>query len=350
MDQITRFWATGTAALAFLASAQAHAEDVHLRVVDVGNGLCVVGHIPGGHSILYDAGDKGDFCLNAVTELVPEEKIDLVVLSHSDADHISELPSILSAKRAGTIVFPGDNHINITQAIKRERTAIAAAKNQGAAVWKLATKALPNPDPQRERVFQLGDATATIVAGWSNGDKTRGPGEAPLPTPEHNNALSIVVRLEYHGNSVLLTGDTVGRFRGDPSTKCAYAERIMVSSADEWPVRSDVLIGQHHGGDNASSNCFIRAVMPKFMVFSAGHKGFHHPTQAAADRIRLTANISPEAMFRTDRGDDEGRGEWRFGSIRQCVDQPGDDDVEIFLPATDSMPVRVQYRTNKRGC
>jgi competence protein ComEC len=318
--------------------------------------------MPGGHSLLYDAGDKGGYCLRAIQELIPQDKIDLIVLSHSDADHIGELPQIigmdanngdsaeLAAKSVGTILFPGDQHIEWTQANRREIAAIEHAQANGTIVWKLATDPLPDPDPDHRRVFTLGNAKATVIAGWSNGDDTRHPDEHALPTAEHNNAISIVIRFEYGGHSVLLTGDTVGRLRGDPGKTCAYAERFMRDHADEWPIRSDVLIGQHHGGDNATSNCFLRAVKPRFVVFSAGHKNYFHPTQKAANRVMATARIHADAIFRTDLRDNEGDGEWRFKSLAGCKDKAGDDDVEIILPEDAAEDITVRYRQPHPGC
>ena len=338
------------------------AQDLRLRVVDVGNGLCVVAAIPGGHSLLYDAGDKGDYCLDAVRELVTGNKIDLIILSHSDSDHIGELPHIVglaatngqaavpAAKSVGTIVFPGDQHISMTETIRRELASIDNARVSGATVWSLAAEPLPEPDPQGRRTFHLGEAAVTIVAGWSNGDDTAPTTLRPLPTAEHNNAVSIVAHLTYHGHSVLLTGDTVGKLLSNSGNTCRYAEKIMRDRASEWPIESDVLIGQHHGGNTASTNCFIRAVKPKFVVFSAGHKNYHHPSQKAADRIRLTAQISPDAMLRTDLGDDEGGGEWVYKSIAGCVDKPGDDDVEVILPDDPAALVTAQYLHPHSGC
>src|SRR5258706_233371 len=174
------------------------------------------------------------------------------------------------------------------------------------------------------------------------------PNEPVLRDAQHNNALSGVLHSEFGGHSVLLTGDTVGRLKTDPDTACAYAERIMSERAHDWPIASDVLIGQHHGGNNASSNCFIRAVHPTWVVFSAGHKGYRHPTQVAADRF-LANGVDKDHMLRTDRGDDEGPGEWVYGDIKGCVDQPGDDDVEIWLP-DDGAPLKVQYRQPAKPC
>jgi hypothetical protein len=44
---------------AFVASApalEAGPDDVYIRVVDVGPGLCVVAKIPSGHHLVFDAG------------------------------------------------------------------------------------------------------------------------------------------------------------------------------------------------------------------------------------------------------------------------------------------------------
>jgi hypothetical protein len=148
------------------------------------------------------------------------------------------------------------------------------------------------------------------------------------------------------GKSVLYTGDTVGRRRNDPDSACKDAEAVMVENAANVPLDSDVLIAPHHGGNNASSSCFIAAVDPEFVVFSAGHR-YDHPTDSAAQRY-IDHGVSVQNMFRTDRGDDEGGAEWDEGRIAGCHDQDGDDDVEIVLPA--SGPAKVRYRQPASGC
>jgi competence protein ComEC len=106
-------------------------------------------------------------------------------------------------------------------------------------------------------------------------------------------------------------------------------------------------VAPHHGGNNGSSQCFIAAVDPRFVIFSAGHD-HQHPTKAAADRY-LTHGVSLQNIFRTDRGDDEsGLFEWKAGSIAGCVDPRGDDDVEIVIRQNGT--VEVAYRQVASGC
>ena len=71
-------------AIAMLVPTASTAQDVVVRVV---------ASMPGPHFMVYDAGDwRGPgsrACLEAVTDMIPEgSTIDLMVLSHSDADHL----------------------------------------------------------------------------------------------------------------------------------------------------------------------------------------------------------------------------------------------------------------------
>jgi len=326
----------------------ASAQDAYLRVVDVGAGLCVIAVVPDGHAMVYDTGAGATRCGDAVAELVPAKAIDLLVLSHSDIDHIGAARRILAEHAVATILHPGDLRSGVT--IANVRTDIA--NEAGARVINLATEDLPFGT-----TFPVGSATATFIAGWDDPREIYGSDpslDGSGHQAERYNGISLVVRFEYGGHSVLLTGDTLGRIEGSrlDETLCQYAEREMVENSATVPVRSDILVGQHHGSDDSSSNCFIRAVSPTWVVFSAGHE-YLHPRQSAADRF-LANGVDKDRMLRTDRGDNEGgsgRGkEWIYGALAGCRDLPGDDDVEIRLPSTAGLPISVTYRRDKAGC
>ncbi|MGD9964888.1 MAG: ComEC/Rec2 family competence protein [Hyphomonadaceae bacterium] len=349
----------------------AHAAEAYLRVVDVATGLCVVARTPAGQVMVYDTGPRGTRCLEGISDVIPSRAsrraaapddaderpvIDLLVLSHSDGDHIGGAARILRDYHVLHVLHPGDDRElsknGVRTILGEVRDAIEAS---GAEDWSLAEVEMPFGDE-----IDLGAATATFIAGWHDGDLTIGEGETALPDGERNNGLSIVIRYDYGGHSVLLTGDTVGRLDGAPKRACDYAEQRMVEraqtdNADERvPIRSDVLIGQHHGGDDASSMCFIGEVRPTYVVLSAGHhRGYVHPRATAANRILDALNgedddIRPENILRTDHRDNQGRPEWVFDSLRSCADDWGDDDVEIFMP--EGEPIRVVYRYDGRGC
>jgi competence protein ComEC len=334
----------GLAIGASALSSPGGAQEAYVRVVDVGAGLCVVAVAPGEHSLIYDTGNDVDTCRSAVRELVPSKKVDLLVLSHSDSDHIGAARAILAENEVATIIHPGDSRPEDLSAL---RSAIAA--EPGADVWNIAVRPVPFG-----KTFQVGAATVTFVAGWSDGDATRTHGEKKkLTGAMRNNALSSVIRLEFAGHSVLLTGDTVGRFEYTPGTTCEYAEKTMVDDDATIPLKSDVLIGQHHGADNASANCFIRSVQPTYVVFSAGNL-YGHPRQSTADRL-IANGVPPDNIFRTDRGGFEKpksakSAQWIYKTYAGCIDKKGDDDVEIHLPADPTAQVTVDYRTAVDSC
>jgi competence protein ComEC len=158
---------------------------------------------------------------------------------------------------------------------------------------------------------------------------------------ERYNAGSIVVRLAYKGKSILLCGDAVGRHLNDPPEVCIDTEKFMVDRAATITIASEVMVAPHHGSEGASSPDFIRAVSPKDVIFSAGHK-FQHPRQSAVQRY-LDLGITESHLFRTDRRDNEGGKEW-IQSPGSVVDPIGDDDVDILI--LQNGDVTVAYRNN----
>jgi beta-lactamase superfamily II metal-dependent hydrolase len=245
---------------------QANAAEAVLRVVDVGNALCVVAAIPGDHFMLYDAGGRGGGqCAAAVREIVGSDRLDLVVLSHPDEDHNGQLAAILAATPADMIIHTGARlSSNISGAIRTELRR--ANRRRAGSVRSLATQPLPNmrsPSPGQARAaplaIELGDARITFVAGWHKWNLPADRG-ASLSRAEKRNAISIVVRFDYGGKSVLLSGDAIGR-RGrgtEPADACRDAAKWMVREGNV-PLDSDVLVGEHHGGDNSSALCFYRS-------------------------------------------------------------------------------------------
>lgn len=335
-------------------------EHAEIRFVDVGPGLCVVGSFPGGQHFLYDAGGRGNHCRAAVAELVYDRTLELVVISHPDADHIQAMPAILGAFAADRIVHPGHHQGSCGRYAGTDR------HHAGTCVWQDTLDAI---ERQRRRTqhppevidmgvnpiapghrFELGEATVTFVAGWSHWDQSLSP---PGPNLTGHgllrNVISLVVRVEYGGRSVLLTGDTKGRLANSPPEACLYAQAFMLRNTAIAPLRSDIMLSAHHGADNGDAPCFIREAAPDYVVISAGHhEAYRHPRATAAGRY-LSAGIPAERIFRTDRGDDEGPLEWDYLRL-PCRDGPGDDDVVVRLSSDPREPLEVRYRIAENLC
>jgi beta-lactamase superfamily II metal-dependent hydrolase len=273
--------------------------------------------------------------LKAIRELASDHRtIDLMVISHSDGDHLGDAADILSEFDVRRILHTGFRRDTATW--KSMAAAIEVEVAEGAEEIDLGETQI---EPGTE--FELGPAVATFVAGWHEWTETN-----LSSTSELRNAISIVVRVEFKGKAVLFTGDTVGRRIGETHSACRDAEKIMVENSGAVPIAAEVMTAGHHGADNANSGCFIREVDPTYVIFSAGHE-HEHPRQRAADRF-IANGVLVENLFRTDRGDNEGDDEWIFGALRGCVDKPGDDDVEIVVSGAGEL--EVAYRIPSRSC
>lgn len=339
MSPLRQAIATATLVLGVLAQTGFARAEAYLRVVDVGSGLCVIAKAPDGEIMLYDAGHRSDECYNALAELAPDRVVHLAVISHNDADHIGEMVDILRDFEVRRIVHTGDARTNA--GITAMRQAIA---RESAIVHNLRR---PVSTPLAfGRYFNLGLTQARFMAGWGDWRDAVADGEPALSDAEKRNVVSIVMRYTYNGRSVLLTGDTIGRRQGQADGACFYAERRMWEDRVDIPIQSDILIGQHHGGNNSSAQCFIDAVDPTYVVFSAGHS-HAHPREDAVLRF---ANVPDAQVLRTDRGDDEGAREWGYRRIEGCRDPRADDDVEIILPDEADAEIIVRYRNANPPC
>lgn len=339
MNTYARIFRAALCGLAVLVSVSLSAiEELYVRVVDVGAGECVVVKAPGtdgDHYMVYDAGnyvDNGKTAMDAIRNIIPAgSKIDLLVLSHSDSDHLAAVPEIVDEYHVRKVIHPGYQRPTATWKASNQAILDEAAQD-GCKDVNLATT-----DVAPGSTFKIGNVTAVFVAGFH-----KPPAEwGSLNDAEEKNGGSIIIRLVYKGKSILICGDAVGRHINDPVNACIAIEKFTVDNADAVTIDSDVIVAPHHGADNGSSKPFIEAVSPEYVIFSAGHK-YDHPTKAAADRY-LASGVSNQKMFRTDLGDDEGVDEWTQGRINGASDKAGDDDVEVKISSTGQLTV--QYRT-----
>ena len=188
--------------------------------------------------------------------------------------------------------------------------------------------------------FQLGAARFTFLCGFGSppADWTG------LDDAEKLNGVSIVMKLEFGGNSVLFTGDAVGRHRDDPADALIATEHFLVNNAEEY-LASTIVIAPHHGAKNGSSARFVELVDPHAVIFTAGHKHIHPSTRTANVYLQY---VVADSIFRTDRGDDEGTGEWSRGRRANCKDKYNDDTIQVQLRSNGSY--RVYYLTPDGAC
>lgn len=328
-----------TVAVLITFSQVLYSQSAELTVVDVGAGLCVIANLPNPANstdsfyIIYDAGQG---CYDEVQSTIPEnQKIDLMVLSHNDSDHIANADDILKVYDVKKIIWSGFERPEIStwndvnQAINDETEA---------EIINLRTDTISIGSTE---IF--GETYITFVAGFHVPPDEWG--FTASNASEYRNAGSIVIRIVYKGKSILLTGDMVGRHEegGLPDHHVIAAEKYVLDNRFAVPINSDVLVASHHGADDASSYPFIQAVNPEYVIFSAGsHDGYGHPRATVAQRF-LNSGILLENIYRTDLGDDETKPEhWENESTIPGHSDPSGDD-NIIITIDDDSNIEVHY-------
>ena len=195
-----------TAVVLFLVSASAFPDTV-TRVIDTGPGLATVTRFNNGQIMVYDTGhwNHDNALLAAFQAFIGDHDIDLLIASHSDSDHVAATDELFNNFRIHRVIRTG--FVNGAATWGQHNTAITEAANLGLTHdVNLANVTLPHGT-----VYRFGDATVTYLSGFHRPPDDWG---IPASSSEFRNANSVVVRLEYEGNSVLFMGDAVGRVEG----------------------------------------------------------------------------------------------------------------------------------------
>ena len=119
--------------------------------------------------------------------------------------------------------------------------------------------------------------------------------EKILEDNEDENKLSLIVKAEYKGRSVLFTGDIDSEY--EKKLVDIYGNIPEQSGAPgAGGLHSDILKIAHHGSKYSSSDDFLSAVAPSVSVIQVGRNLYGHPTPEALERIEEQGSL----MFRND--------------------------------------------------
>lgn len=253
-----------TAILIWVAVGSLPDGKLHLVFLDVGQGDAILIQSPKGRQVLIDGGPDPAVLLARLGEQMPfwDRSLDLVILTHPDADHLTGLVSVLERYRVERVIESGYSTDSPTYLRWREL---------------LAEKAIPALEGRAGTQIAL-DGGAHLTVLHPDGDLVSGTG-----ADANNN--SVVTRLVMGQFSALLPGDIE-----------AEVEQRLVRSGAE--LASVVLKAPHHGSDTSSSAAFLEAAAPQVVVISVGRDNpFGHPSPQVLERL---------AGFTTLRTDERG--------------------------------------------
>ena len=241
-------------------------QELFVHFIDVGQGDAILIHAPEG-TMLIDAATRR--MAPTIIEYIQDLGITYltyIVATHPHYDHIGGFPAIMDVFPVHNVLIPDVMHD--TQAFLRFMNAIDA---QGLEY----TVAVPGD------AFSLGEAQFTVL-----GPAITGHGRL--------NDYSVVLRLQYGQRSFVFTGDVERR-----------GEDAIVESG--LNLRADVFQAPHHGSQSSSTEGFIDAVTPTYVVISVGsYNTYGHPHDVVMERFQarglqiLRTDESGSIVFETD--------------------------------------------------
>ena len=235
---------------------------LHVHFLDVGQGDSTLVVTPSGRQMLIDGGPDGDVTSQRLAGLLPggDRSLDVVLMTHLDADHSLGLLGVLDRFAVGAVLtgaHPMDSAIRPQweQALERSGvTPVEVSAGHGIVLEEGVELEVLNPVPGR-------------LFGDTNND-------------------SVAVRLVYGSTSVLLAAD----MEEDAELRLVNAGPI---------ISSTVLKAGHHGSATSTTQQFLDAVGPAVAVVSAGlDNQYGHPAPDVLER--LEASLGAQNVYRTD--------------------------------------------------
>lgn len=220
-------------------------QGLSVHFIDVGQGDSILAGSDG-HYMLIDAGenDQADTVISYLKQ-AGVTSLDYVIGTHPHSDHIGGLDKVIDEFPVEKVILPPVEHTTRTF-----EDVLDSVSNRGLKI----TKPVPGD------TYSLGNASFTVVA----------------PVRDYDNDLnnwSVGIRLVYGGNSFLMCGDAE-----------AEAESDIVKSG--ITLQSDVLKAGHHGSSTSTSDIFLKAVSPSYVVIQCGEgNSYGHPHKETMEKL-----------------------------------------------------------------
>lgn len=229
---------------------------LEVHFVDVGQGAAQVIITPSKKVMVIDGGNNDDEDdMVAYLQQLGIKKVDILIGTHPDADHIGGIDAIIDSFEIGKIYMP-----KIQSNTQTFQSVLQSVKNKG---------------------LKVSTAQAGITLDLDT--KVQAKIISPKQVTDESNEMSAVVRLVYGNNSFLFTGDA-----GVPS------EEAMIASGES--LKSDVLLVGHHGSKYSTGDAFVRTVQPTYAVIQVGKNNYGHPEQEILSRL----TNAKAKIYRTD--------------------------------------------------
>jgi beta-lactamase superfamily II metal-dependent hydrolase len=277
------------AVVSLMVSALAAAKTLDMYVIDLEGSKSSLVVSPSGQSMLIDAGIPGTEQNGRDAARILEackaagvKKIDFMVTTHYDGDHVGGVPAIAAKMPIGTFVDHGDNVQASNAALQKTYLDVVAKAK------RLVVK------PGDKIPIKGFDALVVMAAGKAIAQPLKGAGQ-PNPdcdtTPRKTwapNARGVVDNQDTNENAMAIALlMTYGKFRMlDPADLTWNKDRELMCPVNRVGT-VDLYMTANHGTDNANSPILVHALRPRVVIADNG------PRKGASAEVLQTVKSSP---------------------------------------------------------
>ena len=235
-------------------------DDLIVTCLDVGHGQAVLVQLPHGANVLFDAGslhrsDVGTRIVAPFLDCRGISKIDAVVISHNDVDHINGIPEIVGHCKVGG-VYANEAFFNRTDQWGTVKFLKECLAEQGFEIERLKDNMHPGGSDKIETLWPDGDV--------HNGDDLT------------DNNRSLVSLIEFAGTKVLLCSDIE-----------EYAQRQLLRTRQD--LKADIVVIPHHGSARTPDATFLDKLNATILICSCDRTQ-HERTIAYTEPATSTPN------------------------------------------------------------
>lgn len=247
-------------------------QGVTITFLDVGQGDAAVVELPGEKTLLIDAGgvpfwmqqgeewevrhkpfDPGRDIVVPFLRYRGISRVDTVIMSHGDEDHIGGMMAVLSELPVGKVIGNGGRPES-----ERETEIIDWVKNREIPLYRAEAGA---------------SWRSTPGVSW----RVLWPDAEHSPLLNKDNDRSVVLLLTAYGRNIMFVGDL----------ERAGEEEVRKLWNRQYPsLPLDMLKVGHHGSDTSTSAEWLEWLHPQYAVISAGRNNrYGHPSLQVLERL-----------------------------------------------------------------
>ncbi|MDE5548985.1 MAG: MBL fold metallo-hydrolase, partial [Clostridia bacterium] len=265
---------------------------LEMRVLDIGQGDCILLIFPDGQIMVMDIGSEMGTpspwnVLETNLNGLGISTIDYLFLTHTDYDHIRDAEKLIKNYEIKNFYFP-------------------KGKNVTGSTWLDTSKAA-----QKETYVENGETKNAVYnenvgtyeikgENWVMKCYTYDDADAldESKSATTKNAVSPICLLEYANKTIVLTGDS------------NYTnEDYLMDKGYFDNVDADVLKVAHHGSKTSTREEFLNKVDCEYAIISCGEKNkYEHPTSELLERLDKYVDLNPDddyngfaQVYRTDQ-------------------------------------------------